>query len=248
MAGPEGWVSIRKGGFLKSGKQSYLRRERKYWEAQDEFEWLSETGIETVLNLIPPITGDVLELCSGSGMFTKRIPGEFDSYTCLDLSRPLLENLQQTLPDIIPVVGNAENLNFLPSSFDRVLVFAGLHHVPNETRAIEAAFTLLRPGGLFIAFEPNANCWYRKPMLKFKDLLGLYTQDEHFLHPETIYQKMRLSGFKKVDLKYCTPEYNPAHLRTHLNKLLSSLMRIASNLSGSPSWQSFFVICGQTEV
>jgi ubiquinone/menaquinone biosynthesis C-methylase UbiE len=145
------------------------------------------------------------------------------------------------------VVGNAEDLYFPPASFDRVLVFAGLHHIPNETKAIETAFTLLRPGGIFVAFEPNANCWYRKPMLKFKHLLGLYTEDERFLNPEAICQKMRVSGFGKVELKYCTPEYNPAHLKTTLNKLLSVLMRFASKLSESPSWQSFFVIYGQAE-
>ena len=230
---------------MTSGKQSYIRRERKYWEAQDEFEWLSVAGIAAVLDLVPPIRGDVLELCSGSGMFTRRIPGEFDRYVCLDLSQSLLEGLQHTRPDIIPLVGNAENRYFPPSSFDQVLVFAGLHHIPNEERTIKTAFTLLRPGGIFVAFEPNANCWYRKPMLRFKNLLGLYTEDERFLNPEDIYQMMISSGFGKVDIKYCTPEFNPAHLRTRLNKGLSGLMRFASKLSKAPNWQSFFVICGQ---
>jgi SAM-dependent methyltransferase len=225
-------------------QKAFLKRERDYWEALTEFEWLSESGIESVLDLLPPIRGDVLELCSGSGMFTKRVPKKFKSYTCLDLSQSLLDSLLRVCPDIIPVQGNAENPEFPPASFDMVLVFAGLHHIPDEDKAIENAYTLLRPGGLLVAFEPNADCWFRKPMLKLKKILNLYTDDERFLVPGDISQKMGSTGFKDIEIKYRTPEYNPEHLRTLLNKLLSRLMMIASRLNGAPNWQSFFVIVG----
>jgi SAM-dependent methyltransferase len=222
-----------------------LKRERAYWENHTRFEWLSQAGIQSVLNLIPPITGDVLELCSGSGMFTKRIPEIYRSYTCLDLSQTLLDSLNQSVPQITPVQGNAERPGFPPDTFDVVLVFAGLHHIPNENLAIQRSYPLLRPGGVFVAFEPNAGCWYRKPMLKMKHLLHLYTEDERFLQPVDIFNKMGAAGFGKIEIKYCTPEYNPAHLGSRLNKFLSALMRFASKLSTSPNWQSFFVITGQ---
>jgi len=229
---------------MNPGQKAHLKRERDYWEALTEFEWLSESGIESVLKLLPPIRGDVLELCSGSGMFTIRVPKHFKSYTCLDLSQSLLDSLHQVCQDIIPVQGNAEDPEFPPSSFDMVLVFAGLHHIPDENAAIENAYALLRPGGLLVAFEPNADCWYRKPMLKLKDLLNLYTDDERFLKPGDISQKMKSTGFENIEIKYRTPEYNPKHLRTFLNKTLSGLMRIASKLNEAPNWQSFFVIVG----
>jgi len=221
-----------------------LAREREYWEAVSEFEWLSESGIQSVLEMFPPIRGDVLELCSGSGMFTRRIPEDYSSYTCLDLSQSLLDSLHKDLPIITPVQGNAENPEFPPSSFDMVLVFAGLHHIPDEAKAISRAQELLRPGGVFAAFEPNADCWYRKPMLRMKRLLNLYTEDERFLKPGDVHQQMKTAGYNKIELKYRTPVYNPAHLRTRFNKILSGMMRITSNLNKAPSWQSFFIVLG----
>ena len=225
-------------------KTKLLEREREYWEAVTEFEWLSEDGIRSVLGLFPPIHGDVLELCSGSGMFTRRIPEEYLSYTCLDLSQSLLDRLHTDLPNITPTQGNAENPEFPPASFDMVLVFAGLHHIPDEAKAIKRAQELLRPGGVFAAFEPNADCWYRKPMLRMKQLLNLYTEDERFLKPDDIHQQMKTAGYKEIELKYLTPVYNPAHLRTGFNKILSSMMMIASKLNNAPRWQSFFIILG----
>jgi ubiquinone/menaquinone biosynthesis C-methylase UbiE len=230
---------------MKMDQKSYLERERDYWEARTEFEWLSEREIRVILDIIPPMRGDILELCSGSGMFTKYIPERFRSYTCLDLSQSMLDGLHQMLPNITPVLGNAENLYFPPSSFDMVLVFAGLHHIPNEDLAIQNAYTVLRPGGAFVAFEPNDSCWYRRPMLKMKSLLDLYTADERFLKPNEMISKMKMAGFVDITTKYRTPEYNPAHLRTFINKFLSGMMQIASSLSDAPNWQSFFVITGK---
>jgi ubiquinone/menaquinone biosynthesis C-methylase UbiE len=225
--------------------QTVLEREQDYWEAQTEFEWLSESGIRSILDIIPPVQGDVLEFCSGSGMFTRRITPTYDSYTCLDLSQAMLVYLYQRVPQIMPVVCNVEDPGFKRSSFDMVLVFAGLHHVPNENLAVQKAYDLLRPGGVFIAFEPNASCWYRKPMLKIKNLLKLYTQDERFLHPDDLHKKMELAGFVEIETRYRTPEYNPTHLDTLLNKFLSGWMHFFSSLNPVPTWQSFFVMSGK---
>jgi ubiquinone/menaquinone biosynthesis C-methylase UbiE len=125
-----------------------------------------------------------------------------------------------------------------------VLVFAGLHHIPDEAKVMRSAYKLLRPNGVFAAFEPNADCWYRKPMLRMKRLLKLYTEDERFLHPADIYQEMEKAQYKKIELKYLTPGYNPTHLRTTINHMLANLMRVASKLNNDPAWQSFFIIKG----
>lgn len=230
---------------MKSSHKKILAREKDYWDSQEAFEWLSEQGIQSVLDVIPPVQGDVLGLCSGSGMFPKRIPVQYNRYISLDLSQPLLLKQRLDIPQIIPMVGNAENPALLSLSFDLVLVFAGLHHVPDENKAIHNAYRLLRPGGQFVAFEPNANCWYRKPMLRLKSILNLYTEDERFLIPEEIRDKMKNAGFVDIKIKYLTPEYNPAHLKTFLNKMLSNLIRIAASVNQGPYWQSFFVIVGK---
>jgi ubiquinone/menaquinone biosynthesis C-methylase UbiE len=142
------------------------------------------------------------------------------------------------------LVGNAENPAIVSSSFDLVLVFAGLHHLSNMTKAIQNGYRVLRSGGRFVAFEPNASCWYRKPMLRLKSILGLYTEDEKFLYPQKVKDQMEAAGFVDIEIKYLTPEYNPAHLRTLLNRTLAYLMKLAVSIHDGPHWQSFFIILG----
>lgn len=220
-------------------------RERSYWDSKTGFEWVSESGIEAVLEEIPLVHGDVLELCSGSGMFSKRLPNRYDLYASLDLSQSMLMKLRKDILGVDPVVGDAEILPISSFSFDHVLVFAGLHHLQNEGKAKGNAYRVLRPGGVFFAFEPNAACWYRKPMLWFKGILNLYTEDERFLFPEAVKEYMEDAGFVDIEIKYLTPEYNPNHLGTALGRLLSVLMKMAASISQGSSWQSFFIITGK---
>jgi len=229
----------------QSTHRNILVREKSYWDSQKRFEWLSNEGIQSVLEKIPPIRGEVLELCSGSGMFSKLIPVNYDSYISLDLSQSMLKQQRHDIPGIEPIVGDAENPAFISSSFDLVLVFAGLHHLANLSRAIQSGYRVLRPGGQFIAFEPNASCWYRKPMLRIKNILKLYTQDEKFLYPEDIKGYMARIGFCDIEIKFLTPEYNPDHLKSSLNKMLSHLMMIAALINRGRYWQSFFIIRGK---
>ena len=229
----------------KSIQENILAREKSYWESQKTFEWLSERGIQSVLKFIPAVHGDVLGLCSGSGMFPKRIPSQYNNYISLDLSQPMLIHQRQEIPTIDPIVGNAEKPAFVSSSFDMVLIFAGLHHLPNKEKAIQNGYRVLRPGGQLIAFEPNASCWYRKPMLGLKNILKLYTEDERFLYPEEIKDEMENAGFSNIEIKYLTPEYNPAHLKSLINKILSQFIKIAAQINHGRYWQSFFVIQGR---
>ena len=126
-------------------------------------------------------------------------------------------------------------------------MFAGMHHVPNVERAIEASKRILRSGGIFVAFEPNNECWYRRPMLPLKNLLRLYTDDERFLRPSEVLRMMDERGFREVKIAYTSPEYNPEHLSSTVNKLLAKFIHIASSMSPEPRWQTFFIIRGIKE-
>jgi len=74
-----------------------LKREETYWENLEEFEWLTESSILEILTFIPQLskTSNILELCSGSGMFTTRMKIDFKTYTCVDISQRLLEIIQK---------------------------------------------------------------------------------------------------------------------------------------------------------
>ncbi len=222
-----------------------LKREKAYWEVRDDVSYLTTEAIDDIVSRLPPVEGDVLELCSGSGMFTRRMPETFESYTCLDLSARLLTRLKVRRPTVNTGVGNAEELTFKDEAFDRILMFAGLHHIPRRDLLVRACFQKLRTGGFFVCFEPNKNCWYRKPMLYLRDVLKIYTDDEVFLAPEEIDESVARAGFRSSQIAFLSPETVPNIRPTRLNRFLAKCMKTASRVKPAPSWQSWFLLAAQ---
>jgi len=228
-------------------KNAVIGREKRYWEDKPEFDWLTASSIRKIIGLMPVPAGDVVELCCGSGMFTRYMPAtyaSYTSYTCLDLSQKLLDRLSSTLPGITVMQGNAEEPDFPDDRFDGVYIFAGLHHLPHLEKTIHNAYRILKKAGKFICFEPNSDCLYRKPMLPLRKFLGLYTEDERFLKPGDVAAVMKNSGFQNLETHFITPEYRRAHLH-FVNRLLARMMYLASSFSSSRFSQSFFIITGE---
>jgi len=96
---------------------------------------------------------DVLDVGCGTGGFSRAIarsaPARVTGY---DLSERFIEQAR-TLPApeagaVEWVVGDAEQLPFDDSSFDRVLLSLVLHQLPHPRAAVREAFRVLRGGGL----------------------------------------------------------------------------------------------------
>jgi SAM-dependent methyltransferase len=219
-----------------------VRRERHYWESVREFTWLTHQSIHSILSNCAPFEGDVLELCSGIGMFTAAIPKTYRSYTCLDVSAMRLASLRRAAPDVNRVQGDAQNLAFAHSSFDYVCVFAGLHHLPNYEGALRESYRVLRPNGRFVCLEPNAKCWYRKLVGPIRRMTGLFTEDEVFLDPFELASRLVNIGFHRVERRYMTPRYDTAFLGNILNKFLAQLVYAASRINSNHDWQAFVLM------
>lgn len=225
-------------------------KERQHWEDYTSFDWISYNSKQKVINYIPKLSGDVLEMCSGSGSFTKEISTNHNSYTCIDLSRRLLKSLKQNIHKVNVVQGDAQESCFLEESFDYILIFAGLHHLPDIDKVIRNSYRILKRKGAIILFEPNNKCWYRKPMLLLRWCCSHlakelhYTEDERFLDPDKISSMMTKVGFIEIDIKYITPRYNHSVLKT-IPKILAQLVYIASYPSNFRNFQSFFLLSGK---
>jgi ubiquinone/menaquinone biosynthesis C-methylase UbiE len=218
-----------------------IDREKEFWDQHEEFDWMAESSKRDVVAMLPRLEGDVLELCIGSGMLTEHLPKTYRSYTGLDLSGTLLDTLRQRMPQVTLVQGNAEEPGFADESFDAVLVFAGLHHLPHYERAIEHAYRVLRRGGTFVCLEPSNRAWYRKPMELLRDWIGIYSEDEVFLDPRRVSAALRGAGFGGIQERYLTPRFNPGFL-TPRNKVLAQALYVAAAMGRSSFTQSFFLI------
>ena len=124
-----------------------------------------QPGVRRILDQLPP-GGDWLDLGCGSGALAAEWArnGRTGSYLGLDFSIELLEEARRALPESLPgslKVGFSTVNLFEPDwpgklprqSFDGVLAFASLHHLPGlelRTRILHQVHSLLVPGGLFI--------------------------------------------------------------------------------------------------
>ncbi|GJG87413.1 hypothetical protein tb265_25940 [Gemmatimonadetes bacterium T265] len=221
-----------------------VARERDYWTAHDEFDWMSDASKADTVAALGEVRGDVLELCIGSGLLSDRIAPAARSYTGLDISQPLLDAARRKVPGATLVQGDAEDPPFPDASFDAVLVFAGLHHLPDYRRSVVHAHRLLRPGGVFACFEPNKRAWYRAPMWLMRDLIGIYTDDEVFLDPRAVGAAMRDAGFADLQTRHMTPRLKPSFL-TAPNRVLAHCMYAAAAFGTAAHTQSFFLLRGR---
>jgi len=156
------------------------------------------------------------------------------------ISQPLLDTLHRRMSELTLLQGDAEELSFEDGSFDAVLVFAGLHHLPHYARSLHHAYRVLRPGGTFVCFEPNKRAWYRAPMWAVRDLIGIYTEDEVFLDPGEVEAVLRREGFTDVVTRFTTPRLKPSFL-SPTNRVLAHAMYAGASIGRAARTQSFFL-------
>ena len=226
-----------------------LAIERSYWENHVDYDWSSDSAKDQAIACIPQIDGDILELCVGGGAFARKIPHSYRSYTGLDLSKSLLAALKEHMPHVKTVHGDAQDLPFEDNSYDAVLVFSGLHHLPRFRQTVDNGFRILRPGGCFFCFEPNDRAWYRAPMRflrskKFvRDFIGIYSEDEVYLDPDLISVALTNAGFVDIRVDFMTPRFNPEFLGL-ANRIFAQMIYTAGSLGNSKKTQSYFAMSG----
>jgi ubiquinone/menaquinone biosynthesis C-methylase UbiE len=102
--------------------------------------------------------GDALELGAGPGAATSFLRERFLSVTSLDFSASFTSRLSQQsgLGAARVVQGDAAQLPFANETFHCVIAILMLHHLPSavlQAAALAEACRVLRPNGVFLAFE-----------------------------------------------------------------------------------------------
>jgi ubiquinone/menaquinone biosynthesis C-methylase UbiE len=102
-----------------------------------------------------PAGARVADLGCGSGVFTGILARRGYRSTGIDLSPKLIEIAHREFPGIEFTEADIEHLPFPDASFDGVLLSGVVHHLPDLSRCAAEVFRVLRPGGRFVAFDPN---------------------------------------------------------------------------------------------
>jgi len=141
----------------------------------------------------------VLDVGCGSGAFTRVLQQRGFAASGLDISSKLIALARRKFPDIDFHEGDAENLPFEDGAFDAALLSGLVHHFPDQRRLAAEIFRTLKPGGRFVAFDPNRMnpfMWlYRDPSSPFYSSVGVTENERPILAWRTA-AIFRSAGFR----------------------------------------------------
>lgn len=146
-----------------------------------------------------PAGSRVVDLGCGSGVFTNALHRR--GYQCagVDLSPKLIAIARANFSGIEFHTGDIERLPFPDGSFDGVLLSGVLHHLPERSLCAAEVFRILRPGGKFVAFDPNRMnpfmYLYRDRSSPFYSSVGV-TENERPVLAHEIAATFRAAGFR----------------------------------------------------
>jgi SAM-dependent methyltransferase len=149
------------------------------------------------LSSLPP-GARVADLGCGSGAFTELLRRAGYQSVGLDISPKLVALGRRKYPGLELIEGDAENLPFETESLDGVLLSGLVHHFPNPRRLAAEVQRVLKPGGRFVAFDPNRMnpfMWlYRNRSSPFYSSVGV-TENERPILARRVADIFRDEGF-----------------------------------------------------
>lgn len=130
----------------------------------DEYNVFSHKSNQRIIDTCLDLCGAkaparIADLGCGSGIFSSILAAKGFAVVGVDISPGMIKLAQQKFPksqyQIDFTVGDVENLPFPADSFDAILLSGLLHHLPDPSRCIREVHRILKPGGVFTAFDPN---------------------------------------------------------------------------------------------
>jgi len=103
--------------------------------------------------LRPP--GRVADLGCGSGVFSSILAEQGFECFGVDIAHGLTSLGHKLYPRVRFLTADIEALPLPTGSFDGVLLSGVIHHLPDPRACAQEVYRILKPGGVFMAFDPN---------------------------------------------------------------------------------------------
>lgn len=120
------------------------------------------------------LDGDVLEIGPGYGVATRWLLDRGSRLTAVEIDPDLAVHLSNEFGEWVDIrAGDGAELPFADATFDVVVCFTMLHHVPSyerQDRLFSEAARVLRPGGTFAGSDSRLSLLFR--LLHIRDIMG----------------------------------------------------------------------------
>lgn len=220
----------------------------------DEYNVFTEASTRSLFNRCLQLTclqpGTlVADIGCGSGVFTQLLHKNNINAIGLDLSHPLLAVGRHRYPGANFVVGDAEILPLPTGKIDGVLLSGIIHHLPDPSQCAKEVFRILKPGGAFIAFDPNRRnpfmYLYRDRSSPFYSSVGV-TANERPVIPERVKATFAEAGFQVAPSDYISMSYKyiADSRMKYLMSLYNSIESILFALPMSKRFRAFAITYG----
>lgn len=226
--------------------------------AKGEYDVFDDRGYARILTELSRLSGmhsetdlHLLDVGCGTGAFTKRLSGKNVQVFGLDISHRSAVVAGRVAPECCFLAGDAENLPFRNDSLDIVLFSGVLHHLPAMNDALAQGFKVLKPGGCFLAFDPNglnpAMWLYRSPMSPLATRKG-WTENERLLMKDQIVSALNHNGFTQVivrGISGVTYKYIGAKMAMKILKIYNIFDIVLDSVGLAQKYGSFLISYGR---
>lgn len=147
------------------------------------------------------IGSNVLEVGPGPGVTTDLLRARVARLTCVEIDHTLASSLSRRMAghNVTVFRQDATAMSFDDGTFDGVLCFTMLHHVPTEelqNRLLGEVARVLRPGGVFAGTDSLYSRSFR--MLHLFDTMTV-------VDPSTFPKRLEAAGFDEVRVDVMKP-------------------------------------------
>jgi SAM-dependent methyltransferase len=145
-----------------------------------------------------PQGATVADLGCGSGAFTQLLRCAGYNAVGVDISPKLVALGRAAYPGLELIEADAEHLPFDSAILDGVFLSGLVHHFPDPRQLAAETYRILKPGGRFVAFDPNRMnpfMWlYRDQASPFYSSVGV-TENERPVLAREVAKVFREAGF-----------------------------------------------------
>ncbi len=217
-------------------------------------------------NVVPSF--NVLEVGCGTGIYTYEMTKHFNNIIGLDISRGMLieakkKIINSTSYNVILVQGDAENIPFKDSSFDRVVSINMLEHLDNVSKSAKEMKRVVKNDGKLLISIPNGNCKFDTKIVQIlmrmitpifikvacdKSISVSFVEEGLTHHKITINHLIKL--FEDVGIKVenkgvmgFIPNEIPSSIAS--NWLLNKIEQTMEKIPIIREWAGVIIICGR---